>query len=168
MHCNGSQMTPQCVKNRNYDMRRSRVAWLLFFTHCDVFCDLLQYTHTEKCNLSVLFNKTWIKLVYWRIWGEMFGGGGGGGGGAEWKTINKSADVIWRGFEAICVCPLIDHGRAGFRNGQGGQLPRGLHNQGASTYFMKKKNCKEKCICECLSGSGTDIRYSSYLILYFI
>ena len=32
------------------------------------------------------------------------------------------------------------HGtRAGFRHGQAGQLPRGLHNQGASTYFMKKK-----------------------------
>ena len=21
----------------------------------------------------------------------------------------KSADMIWRGFDAICVCPLIDH-----------------------------------------------------------
>ena len=39
--------------------------------------------------------------------------------------------------------------RARFRNGQAGQLPRGLHNQGASTYI---KICKEKCICECLSG----------------
>ena len=27
------------------------------------------------------------------------------------KTQNKSADVIWRGFDVICVCPLIDHGQ---------------------------------------------------------
>ena len=31
--------------------------WLLFFTRCDVFCDLLQYTRTEICNLFVLDNK---------------------------------------------------------------------------------------------------------------
>ena len=43
--------------------------------------------------------------------------------------------------------------RAGFRNGQAGQLPRSLHSLGASTYLMKKKLGKEKCICECLSGS---------------
>ena len=28
-----------------------------------------------------------------------------------WKKKNKSADVIWRGFDAICVRPLIDHGQ---------------------------------------------------------
>ena len=33
--------------------------------------------------------------------------------------------------------------------GKTGQLPRGLHNQGASTFFMGK-NCKGKCICEFL------------------
>ena len=38
--------------------------------------------------------------------------------------------------------------RAGFRSRQAGQLPRGLHKQLASTYFMKKIFCKEKCICE--------------------
>ena len=27
------------------------------------------------------------------------------------KKKNKSAEVIWRGFDAICVCPLIDHGQ---------------------------------------------------------
>ena len=37
-------------------------------------------------------------MVYWRIFGA-------------WKKKNKSADVIWRGFDAICVCPLIDHGQ---------------------------------------------------------
>ena len=25
----------------------------LFFTRCDVFCDLLQYTHTEKCYIFI-------------------------------------------------------------------------------------------------------------------
>ena len=29
-------------------------------------------------------------MVYWRIFGA-------------WKEKNKSADVIWRGFDAICV-----------------------------------------------------------------
>ena len=72
------------------------MAWLLFFTRCDVFCDLLQYTHTEKCCLFVLYNKN--QMVSWRIFGA-------------WKKKNKSADVIWRGFDAICVCPLIDHGQ---------------------------------------------------------
>ena len=27
----------------------------LFFTRCDVICDLLQYTYTEKCNLFVKY-----------------------------------------------------------------------------------------------------------------
>ena len=27
------------------------------------------------------------------------------------KKKNKYADVIWRGFDAICVCPLIEHGQ---------------------------------------------------------
>ena len=37
-------------------------------------------------------------MVYWRILGT-------------WKNKNKSADVIWRGFDVICVCHLIDHGQ---------------------------------------------------------
>ena len=57
MYCNRSQMTSQRVKNKKYDMRRSRVVWLLLLTRCDVFCDLLQYTYMEKCNLFVLYNK---------------------------------------------------------------------------------------------------------------
>ena len=45
-------MTSQRVKNKKYDTRRSWVAWLLFFTCRDVFCDLLQYTcHTGKCTV---------------------------------------------------------------------------------------------------------------------
>ena len=76
-----------------------RVAWLLFFTRCDVFCDLLQYTHTRE-NVIYSFYTIKIQMVYWRILGA-------------WKKKNKSADVIWRGFDAICVCvcPLIDHGQ---------------------------------------------------------
>ena len=57
VYCNRSQMTSQRVKKKKYETRRSRVGWLLFFTRCSVFCDLLQYTRTEKCNLFVLFNK---------------------------------------------------------------------------------------------------------------
>ena len=71
-----------------YDTRRSRVAWLLFFTRCDVFCDLLQYTHTEKCYLVVLYNKNSNGLL------KDFG---------AWKKKNKSADD---GFDAISVCIL--------------------------------------------------------------
>ena len=66
---------------------------MLFFTRCDdVFCDILQYTHTEKCNLIVLYNKNSNDLF------KRFGG----------MKKNESADMIWRGFDAICVCPLID------------------------------------------------------------
>ena len=44
-------------RTKTYDTRRSREAWQLFFTRCDVFCDLLQCTHTHKCNIFVLYNK---------------------------------------------------------------------------------------------------------------
>ena len=70
--------------------------YILFFTRCDVICDLLQYTHTWK-NVIYLFYTIKIQMFYWRIFGA-------------WEKKNKSADVIWRGFDAICVCPLIDHG----------------------------------------------------------
>ena len=74
-------------------MKSSGVTVVL--TRCDVFCDLLQSTHTEKY-LFVLYNKNSNYLL------KCF-----------WGTIkeSKSADVIWHGFDAICVCPLIDHGQ---------------------------------------------------------
>ena len=50
VYCNRSQMTSQRVKNK-------KVRESTFFTRCDVFCDLLQYTYTEKCYLFVLYNK---------------------------------------------------------------------------------------------------------------
>ena len=57
------------------------MAWLLFFTRCHVFCDLLQYTQTEKCNLFVLYNKNSNSLL------KDFG---------AWKKKNKSRrDLIW-------------------------------------------------------------------------
>ena len=102
------------VKNKKYNIRWSRVVLLLFFTRCDVFCDLLRHetkssgvtvvlytlwrllwsitVHTRK-NVIYLFYTIKIQMVYWRIFGA-------------WKKKNKSADVIWRGFDAICVCVL--------------------------------------------------------------
>ena len=76
--------------------RWSRVAWLLFFTRCDVFCDLLQYTHTEKCNLSVLYNKNSNCLL------KDFRG----------HEKRKTSLLTWSDVDftpSVCVCPLIDH-----------------------------------------------------------
>ena len=42
-------------------MMSQQVNKFLFFTHYDIFCDLLKYRRTEKCNLFVLYNKK-IKL----------------------------------------------------------------------------------------------------------
>ena len=47
----------------------------LFFTRCDVICDLLQYTHTEKCNpfvkSSIFCWQTeadrWVILIFFSI-----------------------------------------------------------------------------------------------------
>ena len=50
------------IKNKKCDTR------LLFFTRCDVFGDLLQYTRTEKCNLFILNNKNLIGLLK-DLWG---------------------------------------------------------------------------------------------------
>ena len=98
VYCNRSQITSQRVKNKK-STRRSRVAWLLFFTRCDVFCDLLQYTHTEKYYLFVccLFVKMLSICKNWNGLLKDFG---------AWKKKNKSSDVIWRRFNVICVCVL--------------------------------------------------------------
>ena len=78
------------------------MAWLLFFTRCDVFC---YSTHIQKnvCTVIIyLFYTMKIQMVYWKIL-------------RAWKKKNKFADVdfspsvltwIWR---HLCVCPLIDH-----------------------------------------------------------
>ena len=53
LYCNRSQKTSQRVKNNSHATRLRLVSYFLFFTRCDVICDLLQYTHTEKCYLFV-------------------------------------------------------------------------------------------------------------------
>ena len=69
------------------------MAWLLFFTRCDVFCDLLQYTHRKH----VLYSKNSNGLLK-DFWG-----------------MKKEKQVYWRDLTWIwrhqCVCPLIDHGQ---------------------------------------------------------
>ena len=52
-----------------------------YITHCNVFCDLLQYTNV---NLSVLYKFKWF------IEGL--------------RDMKKEKQVCWRGFDAICVC----------------------------------------------------------------
>ena len=44
----------------------SQVAWLLFFSRCDGFCDLLQYIRTGKflSNLIYLFHALKTQMVY--------------------------------------------------------------------------------------------------------
>ena len=46
----------------------------------------------------------------------------------------------------VVCCLYLDFvsrvlGRAGFRTGQAGQIPRGLYNQGASSYFLSLFIC---------------------------
>ena len=53
MYCNRSQKTSQRVKNNSYATRLRLVSYFLFFTRYHVICDLLEYLHTEKCNLFV-------------------------------------------------------------------------------------------------------------------
>ena len=69
------------------------MAWLLFFTRCDVFCDLLQYTHTEKCNLFVKYNKNSNDLLK-DFWG-----------------MKKEKQVCWRDltwiWRHLCVSTLL-------------------------------------------------------------
>ena len=76
-------------RTKKYDTRQSRVAALLFITRCDVFSDLLQYTHMEKCNLFVLYNKNSNGLL------KDFGGigilGFWGLHGRSQKNVNTNA-----------------------------------------------------------------------------
>ena len=69
VYCNRSLMMSQRERIKKYNTRRSWVAWLLFFTRCDIFCDVLQYTHTEKCYLFVLYNKHSNSLLngFWGV-----------------------------------------------------------------------------------------------------
>ena len=58
--------------------------WIVNHSICDhVICDLLQYTHTEKCNLFVLYN----------------------------KNSNGLLKDFWGMKKEKQLCPLIDHGQ---------------------------------------------------------
>ena len=69
VYCNRSQKTSHRVKNNSYATRLSLLSYVLFFTRCDIFCDVLQYTHTEKCYLFVLYNKHSNSLLngFWGV-----------------------------------------------------------------------------------------------------
>ena len=62
----------QRVKNEKNDKKQRRVAWLLFFTRCDVFCDLLQCRHTRE-NFIYLFYTIKIQMDFWRFFGAWRG-----------------------------------------------------------------------------------------------
>ena len=72
-------------------MRQNRVAQPLFFTRCDVFCDLLQYTCTEKCYLFVLYNKNGLSK--------------------DFESMKKEKQVCWRDLTtSVCVLfNTVDH-----------------------------------------------------------
>ena len=80
VYCNRSQITSQRVKNKKvrHETKSSGVTVVLYTLWCLLWS--IKYTHTEKCNLFVLYNKNWNGLLYWRIFGA-------------WKKKNKSADV---------------------------------------------------------------------------
>ena len=90
----------QRVKNKKYDTIRSRVAWLLFFTRCDVFCDLLQYTHTGKCNIFVLYNKNSNGLL------------------KNFRGMEKEKQVCWRDLTWIWrhLCVYFNRSRSTLNN----------------------------------------------------
>ena len=87
----------------------------VIFTRCDVFCDLLQYTDTDKCYLFVLYNKNANGLL------------------EDFLVMKKEKQVCWRDMAwiwrhlCVCVCPLIDHG----------QQPMKLHTEVTLLYKMK-------------------------------
>ena len=81
------KMTSQRIKNKKYDMRRSRVAWLLFFTRYDI---IYHSTHAWK-NVIYFFFTNKFKWFIKELAGRL----------GHVKNKNKSADVIWRGFDVI-------------------------------------------------------------------
>ena len=82
---------------------RDEVEWCDCCSLHVVASSVIYYSTHTRINVIYLFYTIFIKqiqIVYQRIFL----------GGAR-KKKNKSADVIWRGFDVICVCPLIDHGQ---------------------------------------------------------
>ena len=58
--CNRSQKTSQSVKNNSHTTWLCLVSYFLFFTHGDIICDLLQYTHTWGNVIYLLNNCTLV------------------------------------------------------------------------------------------------------------
>ena len=80
---------PQRVKNKKVRREtKSRGVTVVLYTLWRLLWSITVHTHGK--NVIYLFYTIQIQMVYWRIWGA-------------WKKKNKSADVIWRGFDAICV-----------------------------------------------------------------
>ena len=72
-------------------------------------------------------------MVYWRIFGA-------------WKKKNKSADVIWHGFDAIYVCSLIDHGQQPMKMRTEVTLSGLKPPCAGGTFIMQSKNMEiRKC-----------------------
>ena len=56
VYCNRSQKTSQRVKNNmSRHSTSSRVVLFLFFTRCDVICDLLKYTHGKTLFVKCIY-----------------------------------------------------------------------------------------------------------------
>ena len=95
VYCNRSHMTSQSCKEQK-STRRSRVAWL-FFTRCDIFCGLLQYTHTRK-GVTYLFSTIKIQMVYSSIlWHE--------------KSKTSPLTWLWRGLTSSACVSFNSHGQ---------------------------------------------------------
>ena len=94
VYCNRSQMTSQRVKKT-----KSSCVTIVLYTLWRLLWSITvaTHTHTEKCNLFVLYIKNANVLS------KNFGGH------EKTKTsLLTWSDVIWR---HLCVCPLIDHGQ---------------------------------------------------------
>ena len=81
------------------------------------FYTITVYTHT-RINVIYLFYTTKIQMVYWRSC-RIFG-------------AQKSTDVIWRGFDVICACPLFDHSQQPMKMHTA--VP--LHSYGCNVIFL--------------------------------
>ena len=96
MYCNRSQKTSQRVKNNGHATRLHVMSYFSVLYTLWRHMWSIQYTHMEKCNLFVLYNEISNGLL------NDFGG---------MQKEKHSADVIWRGFDVICVCVSFSRSR---------------------------------------------------------
>ena len=111
----------------------------MFFTCRNVFCDLLQYTRTEKYNLFVLYNKNSNGLLK-----DL---------GYEKRKTNPLM-WIWR---HLCVCPLIDHG----------QQPIKIHTEVTLLYTYTFKKIKLKHYMYFIHYVGQHLDYPNHMYINF-